>query len=111
MTTTTVPSAAALAAATGNDRDRYVDFLRVFSIGAVVIGHWFMALLLAHNGVAIAKTLPAQLVTWLWQVMPLFFFVGGFSHAVTLRSMRRRGGTTADFSFGRGCCGCCRRWC
>jgi peptidoglycan/LPS O-acetylase OafA/YrhL len=101
MTTTTVPAvrptAAALAAATGNNRDRYVDFLRVFSIGAVVIGHWFMALMLAHDGVAIAKTFPAQLVTWLWQVMPLFFFVGGFSHAVTLRSLRKRGGTTADF--------------
>lgn len=90
-------TAAELAAATGNDRDRYVDFLRVFSIGAVVVGHWFMAILLIHDEVWFAKTFPVEMVTWLWQVMPLFFFVGGFSHAVTLRSLRKRGGTNADF--------------
>jgi hypothetical protein len=31
------------------------------------------------------------------QVMPIFFVVGGFAHAVTLRSLRRRGGGYADF--------------
>ncbi|WP_163504898.1 acyltransferase family protein [Fodinicola acaciae] len=98
MTTTTLPATAAeLAAATTDNRDRYVDFLRVFSIGAVVVGHWFLALMLVHNEIWLAKTFAVQLVTWLWQVMPLFFFVGGFSHAVTLRSLRKRGGTNADF--------------
>ena len=27
------------------DRDRYVDFLRAFSITTVVVGHWFIALI------------------------------------------------------------------
>ena len=31
------------------------------------------------------------LLTWVLQVMPLFFFVGGFSNAKTYESMRRRG--------------------
>ena len=26
-------------------RDRYVDFLRAFSIATVVIGHWFIAII------------------------------------------------------------------
>lgn len=38
-----------------------------------------------------------QPATWLLQVMAVFFLVGGFSHALTLRSVRRRGGTYADF--------------
>ena len=35
--------AAALAARTPASRNRYVDFLRAVSIGAVVTGHWLVA--------------------------------------------------------------------
>jgi hypothetical protein len=38
-----------------------------------------------------------QPMTWLLQVMPVFFFVGGFSHATAYGSVRRRGGRYADF--------------
>lgn len=35
--------AAELARATPAHRDRYVDLLRVASLGTVVVGHWLMA--------------------------------------------------------------------
>ena len=45
MTSTTAPggTAASLAAATPPGRDRYVDLLRVASLGVVIAGHWLMA--------------------------------------------------------------------
>ena len=35
---------AELAAKTPPGRDRYVDFLHAFSIATVVLGHWFIAI-------------------------------------------------------------------
>ena len=35
-----------LATATPDTRDRYVDLLRVISLGVVVVGHWLMAVVL-----------------------------------------------------------------
>src|SRR4051812_23244017 len=92
-----------LAAATPASRDRYIDLLRVASLGVVVLGHWLMAVVvIGANGVPKADNLLAVLpalqpVTWLLQVMPVFFLVGGFSHATAWDSVRRRGGGYADF--------------
>jgi fucose 4-O-acetylase-like acetyltransferase len=77
-------------------RDRYVDFLRAASILAVVLGHWFIGMIYWRDGVigttnAIGVVPWAWILTWLLQVMPLFFFVGGFSNLVTYRSFQRRG--------------------
>lgn len=82
---TAPPRAAELAAATPADRDRYADLLRLFSIGMVVLGHWVVALLTLHGAGAVGTSLPLMLSTWVWQVMALFFFVGGFAHARALR--------------------------
>ena len=78
------------------DRDRYVDFLRAFSILVVVVGHWLIGMIYWRDGVigtrsAIGVTNWAWALTWLLQVMPIFFFVGGFSNYVTYRSARRNG--------------------
>jgi len=95
--------ASSLAAATPLSRDRYIDLLRVASLGVVVVGHWLMAVVLVgHDGSVTATNALAlipslQPLTWLLQVMPVFFFVGGFSHATALTSIQRRGGTYADF--------------
>ncbi|MEU8898985.1 acyltransferase [Nocardia sp. NPDC048505] len=84
-------SARDLVAATPASRDRYLDLLRVFSLATVVLGHWLMVVLVpgADGGVGVDNALgimPAlQPVTWIFQVMPLFFFVGGFAHAGALR--------------------------
>jgi hypothetical protein len=105
MTSTTVSggSAGALAAATPSTRDRYVDLLRVASLGVVVAGHWLMAVPVTgpdgSTRVTNVLTLVPRLqpATWLLQVMPVFFLVGGFGHATALASIRRRGGGYADF--------------
>ncbi|MCT9108369.1 acyltransferase [Streptomyces mirabilis] len=91
-------SAHALAAATPASRDKYVDLLRVASLGTVVLGHWLMAAVSvrgdgrAEVGNLLAVEPRLQLLTWALQVMPVFFFVGGFSHALSYRSLRRRAG-------------------
>ncbi|PRH78953.1 acyltransferase [Streptomyces solincola] len=92
----TTPTVRALAERTPDTRDRYVDLLRVASLATVVAGHWLMAAVTATGGRDVGVTnllavVPAlQVLTWLLQVMPVFFFVGGFSHALSYRSAARR---------------------
>ncbi|MEO3976206.1 acyltransferase [Streptomyces sp. CAU 1734] len=88
-------SAREMAAATPAGRDRYIDLLRVASLGTVVLGHWLMAVVDTTGGSASVGNLLAvvpwlQPLTWLFQIMPVFFFVGGFSHALAYRSLSRR---------------------
>ncbi|MBA2949830.1 acyltransferase family protein [Streptomyces himalayensis] len=93
-----------LAEATPVTRDRYVDLLRVVSLGTVVLGHWLMAAVTvrpdggAEVGNLLAVVPELQLLTWLLQIMPVFFFVGGFSHALSYRSLRRRTPSEALYS-------------
>ncbi|MEU9862772.1 acyltransferase [Streptomyces sp. NPDC047971] len=84
-------SARELAAATPATRDRYVDLLRVASLGVVVLGHWLMAAVTTDGSVGnlLAVVPELQAVTWALQVMPVFFFVGGFAHALAHRSRPR----------------------
>jgi len=91
-----------LARATPATRDRYVDFLRAASIVAVVFGHWFIAINHVERGVfsttsAVGVSSWMWLGTWLFQVMPVFFFVGGFSNLVTYDAFKRRGEPTSAF--------------
>ncbi|MFD6244749.1 acyltransferase family protein [Streptomyces roseolus] len=80
-------SARELAEGTPASRDRYVDLLRVVSLGVVVLGHWLMAAV-TQDGVGnlLAVVPELQAATWALQVMPVFFFVGGFAHALAYRS-------------------------
>jgi Acyltransferase family len=91
-----LPSAAsAVAAATPATRDRYVDALRVGSLVVVIIGHWLMADVAPDGkvGNALVSVPALQLLTWVLQVMPLFFLVGGVAHAHALAALDRRGVT------------------
>jgi fucose 4-O-acetylase-like acetyltransferase len=96
----------ALADATPAGRDRYVDFLRVVSIVTVVLGHWTIATV-ARSGDGLAagnvlSTTPALwLATWVLQVMPVFFLVGGFSNLVSWQALERRGGGYVEYLSGR----------
>ena len=89
-------TARSLAEQTPPERNRYVDFLRAVSILAVIVGHWLIATAWYTDGELVTGHLlrlrpETQWLTWLFQVMPVFFFVGGYSHAVSLESARRRG--------------------
>jgi hypothetical protein len=109
MTTTTAPhrpSASDLASATPAGRDRYVDFLRIASIAVVVAGHWLMSVVTWHDGELETGNVLGMvpwlwLATWVLQVMPIFFFVGGFANLVTLDAMHRKGQGTPQFLAGR----------
>lgn len=83
-------STAEIAERTPASRDRYVDFLRVASITVVVAAHWVLALVVLDGTTALGRSSIAHLVTWLLMVMPVFFAVGGFSHAKALGSAARR---------------------
>jgi peptidoglycan/LPS O-acetylase OafA/YrhL len=92
----------ALVRATPSSRDRAMDFLRAASIVAVVYGHWFISINHWEGGVirstsAVGVTSGLWLLTWAFQVMPIFFFVGGFSNLVAFDSSRRRGASTWSF--------------
>jgi hypothetical protein len=92
----------ALASATPQTRDRYVDFLRAASICSVVLGHWLIGVVHVEDDLiyltsAVGVTRGLWLGTWLLQVMPIFFFVGGFSNRVAYESYRRRGRSTRAF--------------
>ena len=99
---TAQPDLDALVRATPATRDRSMDFLRAASIVAVVFGHWFISINHWDHGVirstsAVGVTPGLWLLTWAFQVMPIFFFVGGFSNLVALDSFRRRGEPTSSF--------------
>lgn len=81
-------SVSELAARTPDTRDRYIDLLRVASLGTVVLGHWLMAAVTADGSIGnlLAVIPELQVLTWALQIMPVFFFVGGFSHALSYRS-------------------------
>ena len=80
-----------LAAETPATRNRIIDFWRVVAIIVVILGHWLAA------GIWVQRTGDVELmnavqllpfsawVTWLVQVMPIFFFVGGYANARALR--------------------------
>ena len=84
-----------MASAAKSDRNRAIDFYRAIAMLAVAIGHWMaMHIALDDSGELVAgnalEAAPGMAVmTWLFQVMPLFFVVGGFSSAMSLDSFFR----------------------
>ena len=99
------------------ERNRYADLLRVLAIGAVVSGHWLLTSITYRGGQlsgldAIHYVSWAGWVTLAFQVMPVFFLVGGYVHAISWtahhaagRGLDRMGPGPCD----AGCCG--RRRC
>ncbi|MEN8171374.1 MAG: acyltransferase [Chloroflexota bacterium] len=88
--------AARLAEKTPDSRNRYVDFLRAVSIITVILGHWLVAAPYVDSGQLVLSDILSlmpwtQWLTWLLQVMPIFFIVGGFSNAISWRSAQGRG--------------------
>jgi surface polysaccharide O-acyltransferase-like enzyme len=89
-------TAAEAAAKTPESRNRYVDFLRALSIMAVITGHWLVtAVYIQDNQLFVSNLLAHQewskWLTWLFQVMPIFFLVGGYSNGVSWNSAMRSG--------------------
>ena len=91
---------------TAAPRLRYLDMLRVVAIGAVVIGHWLLVDI-TYQGGHLSGLDALDYVSWggwvtlLFQVMPVFFLVGGYVNAQSWASHRRRGVTWAAWVQGR----------
>ena len=85
------------------ERNRYVDFLRALSILAVVVGHWLVAApYIGSDGELVGGHLLGilpwtQWLTWGFQVMPIFFLVGGYSNGVSWASTRAKQGHYSDW--------------
>jgi len=99
--------AAELAARTPASRNRTADFLRALSILAVIGGHWTAA---APRVDEAGRLVPGHILaaadwthwlTWVIQVMPVFFIVGGFSNGLTWRAARRDGVPYREWLAGR----------
>lgn len=75
------PSPAEVEAQTPPDRDRAIDVIRIVSLVGVVFGHTIMATSTIRDDVFIWSNLLTastvfQALTWIFQIMPLFFFAG-----------------------------------
>ncbi|MDJ0952625.1 MAG: acyltransferase [Acidimicrobiia bacterium] len=84
-----------LALATPPERNRVVDFWRAVAILVVVFGHWLAASiwLTPDGGVELMNSLEwvpvAGWLTWVVQVMPIFFLAGGYANARGLTKVER----------------------
>ena len=77
-------------------RDKYVDFIRAFSLLVVVAWHWVFTIIVweddgPHATNPIGFTRGIWLATWAFQVMPVFFYVGGYGHLRSWEKSQERG--------------------
>ncbi len=83
-------------------RDLVVDLVRTACVVLVVVVHITMVgVAVGPDGIAVTSPLQEApwyvAATWVGQVMPLFFVVGGFASAVGWRSTVARDGGARDF--------------
>lgn len=100
-----VPAAKA-AAQTPGDRDRIIDAARGISLVIVVAGHAIMGVVSWQYGVPKVGNLLAaypwtQALTWVFQIVPLFFFAGGAANAISWDKHVERGGSYAEWMWAR----------
>jgi hypothetical protein len=89
--TSTVPDARAVAEHTKPDRDRAIDVARLAALVVVMFGHCALLLATIDSGGMRIGNLLGQLpaltpITWIVQVMPLFFLAGGAAGAYGWRA-------------------------
>jgi surface polysaccharide O-acyltransferase-like enzyme len=91
-----------MVANTPDERDRYVDLLRVLAIGVVVLWHWALSILY-WSGDHWAMPNPINdvpggwLATWLLQIVTVFFIVGGYANAAAWWAAQRDGRGVAGY--------------
>ncbi|UKA58946.1 acyltransferase family protein [Arthrobacter sp. FW306-2-2C-D06B] len=91
-------------AALGRSRDPVIDLARFFCLILVVLSHCMMVSPVLHpdGTVTTENTLMEQHwfepVLWVFQVMPLFFVLGGITGLESWRRLRARGGSGVDYA-------------
>ena len=87
---------------TGAPRNRYADLLRVLAICLVVLGHWLLTSI-SYRGGQLSGVSAMDGISWsgwgtlLFQVMPVFFLVGGYANALSWTQHRASGATWAEW--------------
>jgi fucose 4-O-acetylase-like acetyltransferase len=84
------------------DRNRYADSLRVCAIIMVVAGHWLLTDITYHGGTlsgldALDYIDWGRWVTLVFQVMPVFFLVGGYVNARSWAAHQAQGEGWAEW--------------
>jgi fucose 4-O-acetylase-like acetyltransferase len=79
-----------------SDRNRYADLLRVGAISMVVVGHWLLTDITYKSGTlsgldALDYISWGRWVTLVFQVMPVFFLVGGYVNARSWAAHQQQG--------------------
>src|SRR5699024_3125245 len=96
MTSTRMSRARKIDAATPESRNRVVGLPRAAAITVVVLlGHWTIIAVGAAGGILPRgvrdRATWSRPLAWVFQVMPIFFLVGGYSSGLSWRSARRKG--------------------
>lgn len=83
-------------------RDTAIDFLRALCVVGVVLLHAVMVGVTVVDGSPVFAnasdgTAWIAPLSWMLQVMPLFFIIGGFAGFLAHRRQRERGGTASGF--------------
>lgn len=94
-------------AATPSSRDRVVDAARALCIVVVTLWHWTLSV--THRTADGSLVMPnpihavpgGWLATWVLQIMPVFFLVGGYANLVGWQRAQARGTTAGQFVRGR----------
>lgn len=87
-------------------RDLTVDLMRAVAMVFVAVGHWLVVVPSYSDGRfdgvnALADVPLMRPLTWIFQVMPLFFVVGGVANAASWSAARARGERATDWLRGR----------
>lgn len=85
------PTPAVVAAQTPPQRDRAIDVIRIGALLGVITGHTVMATSIITDGVLhwdnlLTTSAVFQAATWIFQIMPLFFFAGAAASLASWRS-------------------------
>ncbi|OON76663.1 acyltransferase family protein [Streptomyces tsukubensis] len=94
-------------ARTPGHRDRAIDGLRALALLAVPTGHWLLGGLAPGQGGALHNASPLSAfgffapMSWVLQMLGIFFLVGGFASVLSYRGAMERGGTTNGWIRGR----------
>ena len=91
---------------TPSSRNRAIDAYRAVAMCAVAVGHWLAADVRTTDGSltggnALDRMHGLHILTWAFQVMPLFFCIGGFSNTASLDAHHRAGRSDGSWTRAR----------
>ncbi|MGX1673119.1 acyltransferase family protein [Streptomyces sp. NPDC055400] len=100
-------AASAIDAKTPAHRDRAIDGLRALALLAVPMGHWLLGGFSLDGQGALHNTSPLSSfgflapISWVLQMLGIFFLVGGYASVLSYRRTLEAGGSTSVWLRGR----------